>query len=302
MKKNRFRQDQDKKKKKIDIFTVDEEDTLLVWLQNNLPHKSRNVLKAVLRDGQVAIDGIVVRQFDHKLSSGQRVDVSWEKATLQQQPQGVNIVYEDQDLVIINKPAGLLTVATEKEKRKTAYAILSSYVKLANPENKIFIIHRLDRETSGLLMFAKNEKIKHQIQETWTTTIEQRTYVGVVEGEVQPRQGNIVSWLKESKAFIVYSSQNRQHGQRASTHYKTIKSNNNYSLLEINLETGRKHQIRVHMQDIKHPIIGDRKYGSTANPIRRIGLHAQALSFTHPVTGKPLHFETEIPKKFLQLF
>ena len=151
-------------------------------------------------------------------------------------------------------------------------------------------------------MFAKNEKIKQQIQETWTTTIDQRTYVGVVEGEVKQQEGTIVSWLNESKAFIVYSSQNSQHGQRAVTHYKKIKSNSAFSLLQINLETGRKHQIRVHMQDINHPIIGDSKYGATQNPIRRMGLHAQVLAFTHPKTGELCRFETEIPRKFLQLF
>lgn len=287
---------------KIDVFTVEENETLLAGLVKFLPHKSRNILKAVLRDGQVSIDGKPVRQFDHGLRPGQLVEVRWDKKTPQQQPHGLNIVHEDQDLIVINKPAGLLTIATDKEKRKTAYAILSSYVKMADPNNKIFIIHRLDRETSGLLMFARNEKIKQQIQENWTSTIDQRTYIAVVEGEVEQQEGTIVSWLNESKAFIVYSFQNSQHGQKAITHYKKIKANNTFSLLQINLETGRKHQIRVHMQDIKHPIIGDSKYGSTQSPIRRMGLHAQVLAFTHPKTGELCRFETEIPKKFLQLF
>ena len=291
-----------KKKTKIDSFTIKENGKLLNCLLSFFSHKSRNVLKAVLRDGQVAVDGTSVSQFDHGLRPGQRIDVCWDKKTPQQQPHGLNIVYEDQELIIINKPSGLLTIATDKEKRKTAYAILSNYVKAENPDNKIFIIHRLDRETSGLLMFAKNEKIKQQIQETWTTTIDQRTYVGVVEGEVKQQEGTVVSWLNESKAFIVYSSQNSQHGQRAVTHYKLLQANKDFSLLQINLETGRKHQIRVHMQDINHPIIGDSKYGSTHNPIRRMGLHAQVLAFTHPKTGETCRFETEVPKKFLQLF
>jgi 23S rRNA pseudouridine1911/1915/1917 synthase len=302
MKNTRQRASSGKTKMRIDTFTVEKKDTLLAGLLAFLPQKSRNVLKAVLKDGQVSVNGTPVSQFDHELRPGQRVEVRWDRTSPQQQPHGLNIVHEDQELIIIDKPSGLLTVATDKEKRKTAYAILSNYVKMEDPENKIFIIHRLDRETSGLLMFAKNESIKHQIQETWTTTIDQRTYVGVVEGEVQQQEGTIVSWLHESKAFIVYSSQNPQHGQKAVTHYKKIKANNAFSLLQINLETGRKHQIRVHMQDIKHPIIGDTKYGSTQNPIRRMGLHAQVLAFTHPKTGKPCRFETDIPKKFLQLF
>ncbi len=302
MKKSTYRPVQGKKKIKSDTFTVEKKDTLLAGLLSFFPHKSRNILKTVLREGQVAINGELVRQFDHQLRPGQQVEVCWEKKSSPQQPHGLNIVYEDQELIIINKPSGLLTVATDKEKRKTAYALLSNYVKTENPENKIFIIHRLDRETSGLLMFAKNEKIKRQIQENWTTTIDQRTYVGVVEGEVKKEEGTIVSWLHESKAFIVYSSQNPQHGQKAITHYKKIKANKNLSLLQINLETGRKHQIRVHMQDINHPIIGDSKYGSSQSPLRRMGLHAQVLAFTHPKTGELCRFETEIPKKFLQLF
>lgn len=302
MKNTRSRNISGKKKTKIDSFIVEKKDTLLNSLLTCLSHKSRKVLKAVLRDGQVAVDGTPVTQFDHPLRSGQRIEVRWDKKTPQQQSHGLNIVYEDQELIIINKPSGLLTIATDKEKRKTAYAILSNYVKMEDPEKKIFIIHRLDRETSGLLMFAKNETIKRKIQESWATTIDQRTYVGVVEGEVKQQEGTIISWLKESKAFIVYSSQNPKHGQKAVTHYKKIKGNDKFSLLQINLETGRKHQIRVHMQDIKHPIIGDTKYGSTENPIRRMGLHAQVLAFTHPKTGKPCRFETEIPRKFLQLF
>ena len=302
MKKSKYRPVSDKKKIKTDTFTVEKNDTLLASLLGFLPHKSRNIVKAVLRDGQVAVNGKAVRQFDHALRPGQHVEITWEKKTSEQQPHGLNIIYEDNELIVINKPSGLLTIATDKEKRKTAYALLSKYVKMENPDNKVFIIHRLDRETSGLLLFAKNESIKRQIQENWTTTIDQRTYVGVVEGEVQQQEGNIVSWLYESKAFIVYSSQNPQHGQKSITHYKKINGNKNFSLLQINLETGRKHQIRVHMQEIGHPIIGDKKYGSTQSPLRRMGLHAQVLAFTHPKTGEPCRFETEIPKKFLQLF
>jgi len=302
MKSSKRSTSQGKRKLKADTFIVEKVDTLLNCLLTFFPHKSRKIIKAVLRDGQVTIDGKPVTQFDHSLQTGQRIEVGWDRKTPQQQPHGLNIVYEDQELIIVNKPSGLLTISTDKEKRKTAYAILSNYVKLADPDNKIFIIHRLDRETSGLLMFAKNEKIKQQIQETWTTTIDQRTYIGVVEGEVQQAEGTIISWLNESKAFIVYSFQNPKHGQKAVTHYKKIKGNKDFSLLQINLETGRKHQIRVHMQDLQHPILGDSKYGSSQSPIRRMALHAQVLAFTHPKTGKLCRFETEIPKKFLQLF
>mgnify|MGYP001822065234 CR=1 FL=1 len=230
------------------------------------------------------------------------MEVSWDRVAVPIHPRELNIVFIDQDLVVINKPAGLLTIATDKEKRKTAYSMLSNYVKTEDPNNKIFIIHRLDRETSGLLMFARSEKIKRKIQETWNTTISQRTYIGVVEGAVKKSQDTITSWLTESKAFIVYSSQNNKLGKKAVTHYRKIQGNSSMSLLQINLETGRKHQIRVHMQDIQHPIIGDKKYGATLNPLGRMGLHAQVLAFTHPTSGEPCRFETGIPKKFLRLF
>lgn len=286
----------------IDIFTVDKNDTLLPCLISLLPQKSRSILKAVLKDRQVSVDGIPVTQFDHDLIPGQRLEVRWDRSTPQQKSHGLNIIYEDQDLIVIDKPSGLLTIATDKEKRNTAYSFLSDYVKTADPDNKIFIIHRLDRETSGLLMFAKNETVKQQIQKTWITTINQRTYIAVVEGEVKKTKGTIISWLTESKALIVYSSQNQKLGRKAITHYKKIRGNSKFSLLQVNLETGRKHQIRVHMQDIKHPILGDKKYGSGLNPIRRIGLHSQVLAFTHPRTGEACRFETPIPKIFRKLF
>ncbi len=297
--KNRFRAN--KKKEMIDTFTVEKNDTLLACLLTFLPHKKRNAIKAVLKDRQVSVDGIPVTQFNHVLIPGQSVEVCWDRSAPQKKFYGLNILYEDQDLIVIDKPSGLLTIATDKEKRKTAYAYLSDYIKKDNPDNKIFIIHRLDRETSGLLMFAKNEIIKQQIQETWNATIRQRTYFAVVEGEIKQSEGTITSWLSESKALIVYSSQNQQIGKKAITHYKKIRGNSEFTLLQINLETGRKHQIRVHMQDLKHPIIGDNKYGTGINPIRRMGLHAQVLAFTHPKTGKACRIETSIPKKFLNL-
>ncbi len=289
-------------KKKIDAFVTDQEDTLLTFLLAKLPNKSRTIVKAVLKGKQIFVDGKPISQFDHPLRPGQHVEVRWDPAAAHKPGQELKIVHEDEDLIVIDKPSGLLTVATDKEKRKTAYAMLSDYVKTQDPQNKIFIIHRLDRETSGLLLFAKNDKIKHQIQETWETTIAERTYIAVVEGQVEPPEGTVTSWLKESSALIVYSHQSSQLGKKAITHYKKLRDNGLLSLLQLNLETGRKHQIRVHMQDIKHPIIGDDKYGASQNPIRRLGLHAQVLAFTHPKTGKLCRFETAIPGKFLRLF
>ena len=290
-------------KAKKDTFTVEREDTLLAFLLARLPARGRTTLKAVLRDRQVLVDDRPVGQFDHALVPGSLVTVQWDREATRKPPtrSRLNIVFEDADLIVIDKPSGLLTVATDLEKRRTAYSQLSDHVKLEDPDNKIFVVHRLDRETSGLLLFAKNGRVKQQIQETWETTVSQRTYVGVVEGVVEPAEGQVVSYLAETTAFRVYSTPHAQGGKKAVTNYRKIGGNDRFSLLLINLETGRKHQIRVHMQDLGHPIVGDKKYGSTCNPIRRIALHAQVLAFTHPRTGLPCRFETRIPEKFLQI-
>lgn len=281
---------------------VEEEGALLAFLLARLPEKSRSSVKAVLRDRQVFVEGRAISQFDHPLAPGQLVRVYWQREAAPREQHGLHIVHEDDQIIVIDKPSGLLTIATDKEKRRTAYAMLSEHVKRQDPDNKIFIVHRLDRETSGLLLFAKNERIKQKIQETWETTIGERTYVAVVEGEVAQEAGTITSWLTESSALIVYSSQNPQHGRKSVTHYRKIRGDADYSLLQLNLDTGRKHQIRVHMQEIGHPVVGDKKYGATRNPLRRMGLHAQVLAFTHPKTGRLCRFETPIPKSFLRLF
>jgi 23S rRNA pseudouridine1911/1915/1917 synthase len=291
-----------KGKSSTTLLTIDQPGQLLATLVARLPNKSRKLLKVVLRDRQVKVDGQTIGQFDHPLSPGQKVEILWQPQEQKQPRHGVEIVFEDDDIIIVNKPAGLLTIATDKEKRKTAYAVLSSHVKQADPEAKIFIIHRLDRETSGLLMFAKSEQIKQQIQKSWDATIRQRTYVAVVSGRMEQMQGKVVSWLTESSALKVYSSQNPQQGRKAVTNYRVKDRNNSYSLLEVNLDTGRKHQIRVHLQDLGHPVIGDKKYGSGDNPIGRLGLHARVLAFSHPRTGNLCRFSSEIPPAFSKLF
>ena len=302
MKESRRPNRSQKKKANLTSFVIEQEDSLLASLISHLPHKNRKVIKAVLRDRQVCVDGEPITQFDYSLRPGQQVEMSWDREVKNTPLCKLDIVHEDQDIIIINKPPGLLTIATDREKRRTAYSILSNYVKAQNPDNKIFIIHRIDRETSGLLIFARSEKVKQQMQKTWNASISQRSYIGVVEGTVTPPEGTITSWLTESKAFVVYSSKKQGQGKRAVTHYRKIKGNSTLSMLQINLETGRKHQIRVHMQDLNYPVIGDKKYGSKLNPLGRMGLHAQTLEFTHPTTGKLCRFDTGIPKKFLKLF
>ncbi|MGQ7870122.1 RluA family pseudouridine synthase [Sunxiuqinia sp. sy24] len=290
------------KKSQTTLLEVKEQEELMKFLIAQLPHKNRNNIKSLLKKRQVLVDGKAITQFNHLLKPGQKVAFENAPAPIARQMRGVVVVHEDKDLIVVNKNAGLLTIATDKERRETVYSILSNYVKDQDKDNKIFIVHRLDRETSGLMLFAKNKEMKELLQESWKKTIAERSYLAVIDGKLDPSEGTYRSYLFESKVFKVHSTQDPDKGQPAVTHYSTLKSNDEYSLLKVNLETGRKNQIRVHLQDLKHAIIGDKKYGSTSNPIGRLGLHAWVLAFKHPLTGKNMRFETSIPGSFLKLF
>ncbi len=284
------------------VFHVSEKSLLMEFLMAQMPHKSRNNIKSLLSHKQVLVEGKPVSQFDFPLLPGQKVEISSNRISPEQKFREYNIVYEDQHIIVIDKMAGLLSMATENEKRATAYSLLSRHVKKQDRGNKIFIVHRLDRETSGLMLFAKSEPVKNKLQETWNDTVIERTYLAVVEGPVEKQEGTITSYLSEDKVFRMHSSPKPGSGKEAITHYSVLKKNNAYSLLKVNLETGRKNQIRIHMQEMGHNIVGDKKYGATTSPIKRLGLHAHQLSFIHPVTGEKMNFETKIPRVFMRLF
>jgi 23S rRNA pseudouridine1911/1915/1917 synthase len=260
--------------------------------------KSRNAIKSLLAHKQIVVNKQVVSQYNYLLRPGDKVivrrsDHAHDKKLLK----GIQIVFEDDYLVVIDKEAGLLSIATDREKRETAYSIVSDYIKKEDREARIFVLHRLDRETSGLMMFAKNPKIQEIMQKKWDELITARTYQAVVEGNLDPAQGTIVSWLTENKNFKMFSSPIDNGGQNAVTHYETLKFNRHYSLVSLKLDTGRKNQIRVHLESLGHPIVGDKKYGSTQNPIRRMALHAYELSFIHPITSLRYEFKSPIPTK-----
>ena len=282
-------------------WIVEESTELLKYLNSVMSGRSRNSVKAILGRGQVFVNGEVTTQFNDPLVSGDRVQIRTRVATDEHKMKGVTILHEDDELIVVEKEAGLLSIATENEKLMTAYRQVNDYVKSVQAKNQIFVVHRLDRDTSGIMMFAKTKEIQQTLQNTWQETVFERTYIALVEGTVK-QDGTITSWLKESKAFVVHSSPTENDGQKAITHYKVMKSNRAMSLLQVNLETGRKNQIRVHMQDIEHPVVGDKKYGAQTNPIRRLGLHAHALAFTHPKTGESLRFESKIPTTFMRTF
>jgi RluA family pseudouridine synthase len=210
----------------------------------------------------------------------------------------IQVVFEDESLVVVDKPAGLLTMGTETERSRTVYAALREAANRKRPPEKIFIVHRLDREASGLLVFAKTIEAKEGLQEQFKDHSAGRRYVAVVDGRVTPENFTIRSYLAENAAFRVYSTRRSGEGKLAVTHVHVVKAKPKATLVEVRLETGRKHQIRVHLAERGHPIVGDKVYGSRSNPIRRMALHAAQLDFRHPATGKPMHFESRYPKAF----
>ncbi|KOY15560.1 RluA family pseudouridine synthase [Paenibacillus xylanivorans] len=282
-------------------YKVTEPDELLNFLLKHLKF-GRNAVKSILGRGQVSVDQKVVTKFNLELKPGQIVTISREGAVAAPSLTGINILHEDDDIIVIRKEAGLLSIAADKSDDLTAYRQLTEHVRRTNALNRIFIVHRLDRDTSGVMMFAKSEEVQQKLQDNWKENVQERLYVALVEGAVAKEEGTISSWLKETKTLKMYSSSRPNDGQHAITHYKRLQSNREFSLLEVRLETGRKNQIRVHMEDLGHPIAGDKKYGAQTKTLGRLGLHARVLSFIHPTSGELMKFETDIPKQFLYPF
>jgi len=293
------------KKRTESVLKVIEPMELMTFLISQLQDQSRTTIKALLSHQQITIKKQVVRQYNFQLKAGDEVIVHWGKGKVTLKDPQLKIIYEDEYFIVVEKAAGLLSIATQKERIRTAYSILSEYVKLQHPNNKIFVVHRLDRETSGLMLFAKDQDVQYEMQNNWKYAVSQRKYTAVVEGKLETGdksgKGTIKSYLWESKALIVYSSPNPEDGQEAITHYKVLNSNNEYSLVELELETGRKNQIRVQMNSIGYPLAGDLKYGGHASSLKRLALHANVLSFIHPVTGQLHEFETPVPASFAAL-
>lgn len=271
------------------------------FLLGSLNNKSRDNIKSLLRNKQVMVNGDSVTQFNHELKPGDQVEVRGERQADGIVARNMRIVFEDEHLIVIDKNAGLLSMASDNEKYLTAYNILSSYVKQQKPSNRIFIVHRLDRDTSGLMMFARSEKVQSLLQRDWKHNVTARTYVALVEGEVVEPEGVLKSYIYESKALVMHTTRNPEKGDLAITRFRKLKSNKDYTLLEIMLETGKKNQIRLHMQELGHSIAGDKKYGATNSPIGRLGLHASVLAFIHPLTGKEMRFESKVPAKFRRM-
>ena len=285
----------------IFIWRNEEETTLLQCLEQKLSDHKRSSLKAMMKYGQVAVNGVPTSQFDVMVQPGDEMSVNFTRPFVTFSHPRIRLVYEDDDIIVVHKGSGILSVGTDNRSDGTAYSIVRNYLKNKDPHLKLFIIHRLDRDTSGLMMFAKNIEAKEAMQHNWNNMVLSRTYVAVVEGKVEEESGTVRSYLAETSQYEVYSTKNPEEGQLAITRYKRLDCRHGYSLMELSLDTGRKNQIRVHMKDLGHPIVGDRKYGAKSSPLRRMALHARTLRFVHPVTRKDMLFETPIPSRFLSL-
>lgn len=282
----------------IQNFAVEAPAPLLEFLYAAMPERKKTAVKSLLKYGHVMTAGEVVRQFDHPLTPGMTVSVNFTRPFVVFYNRRVKLVYEDDDIIVINKGYGLLSMGNDKIKDGTAYSIIREYIKTKDPRNKLFIVHRLDQHTSGLMVFAKSIEAKEALQHNWNNMVLRRQYVCVVEGKVLQPQGEVRGLLAENSQHIVYVTDDPKVGKPALTRYSVVKSANGYTLLEVELETGRKNQIRVHMKELGHPIVGDRKYGAKTSPINRLALHAMTLRFVHPITKKLMDFSTPVPNSF----
>ena len=320
------------KRKQDTVLKVAEGGQLMDFLMAKMGGMARSSVKQLLGQRRVKVGNAIQTRHDFMLKAGDIVTVSSGRGNSQLTHPKLRIVYEDDDLIVVNKQPGLLTVAaTPGSSETTAYSILRAYVKKQNARAGIYVVHRLDRETSGLLVFARSEELQHYMRQYWRELVTERTYIALTEGVLSPREGKITTWLTEDKRnAVVYSSPVDDGGDIAITNYKTLKTTTTpphpspqgresgsrhfsslegrsggvtYSLVELHLETGRTNQIRVHLASKGCPVVGDRKYGhgNESSPIDRLCLHAKVLAFIHPVTEKTIRFESPVPKEFNRL-
>jgi len=280
--------------------TVSDAQSLLDALATMFPDSSKTTLRQMLQGGRVRVNGELEKNARRELDPGDFVDIG-QKSVQIALPPGLSILHEDDDLIVVFKTNGLLTVATERERETTAQAYLNDYLKQKG-EDRIHVVHRLDRETSGVLVFAKNFETREHLKEQFAAHTVDRVYIAVIEGALKPAQGTFRSNLRERRDLRMESVKEHPDAKPAVTHYRTIESKRGHSMLEITLETGRKNQIRTHLSEAGHPIVGDRLYGSAVNPIGRLGLHAKLLGFDHPSTGKRVVFTVPVPPAFKKLF
>ena len=275
---------------------VDKNSELLDYLYEKLDMPKKRI-KQYLTHGSIYVNNNKTTKYNYKLVSGMTINIDTESKSKKTLP--FNILFEDNHIIVVNKPSGLLTIATAKEKEKTLYHIVREYLVSKDKYAKVFVVHRLDKDTSGIVILAKDEKTKNKLQENWNEYVTLREYVAVVHGKLKKESDTIIEYLKETKTNLVYVSKDKE-GKEAITNYKLIKENDLYSMVSINIETGRKNQIRVAFQTLKHPIVGDKNYGEKDNE-NRLYLHANRLKMYYPEIKKDILFETSTPNEFKKI-
>lgn len=283
-------------------LTVKEDKPLLEFLLDSMENTSRTKIKSTLQGRGVKVNGKVITQFDYPLSCGMKVAVSRSKQNAEMfKNRYIKIVYEDRYIVVVEKNVGILSMAAGHSSLNVK-TVLDSYFKTSRQKCAAHVVHRLDRDTSGLMIYAKDMQTEQILEHEWHDIVYDRRYVAVVSGEMEDDYGTMTSWLKDNNAYITYSSPYDNGGKYAVTHFHTLDRTTDHSLVEFRLETGRKNQIRVHSADMGHPVCGDIKYGNGDDPIGRLCLHAYVLCFYHPITRRRMEFETPIPVNFRKLF
>ena len=276
-------------------FKVDKEISLLDFLREKISSKSKNNIKSFLVKEMVLVNDNIETSFDYKLKKGDIVEIKNNYITNKKYNLKIRIIYEDDDIIVVDKPSGLLSMASNKEKKKTTYNLVRDYLMQTNKNNKVFIVHRLDKDTSGVLILAKNLKAKSMFQNAWSTNVLTKEYIAVVEGHPKANKGIIKTYLKENDEGYVYSVKSAKEGKIAITSFEKIKENKRYTMLKVLIKTGRKNQIRVHLKELGYPIVGDKKYGSGLDPVKRLCLHARKLELINPINNEKMVFESKIP-------
>ncbi len=278
-------------------LVVAKEGELLDYLYNNLDMPKKRI-KQYLTHGAIYVNNNKTTKYNYRVIPGMNIVIDTENKNKKTLP--FDILFEDEHIIVVNKPSGLLTIATAKEKEKTLYHIVRDYLISKNRNARVFIVHRLDKDTSGIVVLAKDEKTKNKLQENWNEYVTIREYVAVVHGKLNKESDRIVQRLKETRTNLVYVSRDSE-GKEAITNYKVIKENDNYSMVSINIETGRKNQIRVAFNTLRHPIVGDKKYGDVRDKESRLYLHANRLKMYYPEIKKDILFETQTPNEFKKI-
>ena len=289
-----------RKIKSLLTFKATEPVQLIAFIMEKMHGMSRNRAKALISNRVVLVNNTITTHPLAELKPGDVVQLDRSKHKKSFHCKELDIVFEDPYLFIIDKHPGLLSMSNNS-RQQTVQTVLNRYLEKGGGRNTSHLVHRLDRDTSGLMVYAKDVQTQQSLINSWQQLVSDRRYLALVKGEFEQPRGRVQSWLTEDKKFITHSSPVDNGGKYAVTHYNVLASSNGYSLVECELETGRKNQIRVHMAQLGHPVVGDRKYGSDEDPMRRLGLHAYMLCFTHPVTGKHLRFETPVPFCFEKL-